>query len=476
MSTNVDAGHRRDVARIDTISELPMTAAPFGAAWLADPGVGVDLSAFGYVEEELWLTGVAGEWGYDDDFTPVVLQPVRYATRALVRRPLDSARFSGTVQLEPLHPDLDRAPTWQVANAWIMARGHAWVGVTQSATVADDLAARWPSRYGGLHISRPGLGYDILGAVAVALKGGRLPIQDVRSVTMSGWSITGSLCRVFVQEGFVTRHLDGGGISAVDAVLIGKSSGGLVGAGYPPLSRDATALPPDHPRRVVTGTVPTFEVLTESEAETHGPVLREDADRPDDRYRLVQIAATTHRELRPAEVSPHEIQYAASGGQLSDTRINEVASDARFGLFAGALLEHLDRWARSGAVPPRAPRFEYTPDSRLRRDPTGTVIGGIRPPWLAVPTSHYRPTSTPAPGACLPLARFPGAGTPAHAASLIGHRVPFTADELATRYRNAAQYRALSAAHCDELVDQGWLLRADAESYLESLQYPGDGE
>lgn len=469
MATSSPASITLDIAlRPHTLDDLP-----FGTSWLPDARHGVDLAAFGYIEEEFELSGVAGEWEYDDAFAPRVKQQIPFVTRILLRRPSDPARFSGSVQLEPLHPDLDNAPTWKAAHGWMLRNGHAWVGVTQSAPVAADLAERFPDRYGRLSLPAAGLGHDILGAVAVALKDGAFPLAGVELVTMSGWSITGSFCRVYLQEGFVERHRTADGRRGVDAMIIGKTSGAFLRAGYPPLSAQCEVLPADDARRTVRGRIPVFEVLTESEAETHAPVLRDDSDDEGDRYRLYEVAGTSHRQLRPDDVLTNTAQYAEAGGELADTRITELPSDARFELFAGAAFENLERWVRDGIAPPRVPRFERTEDGALARDADGTVIGGIRPPWIAVPTARYRPSSTPAPGACLPLARFPGTGTPEQSASLIGHRIPFTAAELAARYRDADDFRARVAAHCAELVDARLMLRDDAERAVADVAYPG---
>jgi len=453
---------------------------PFGTSHLPALGLGVDLAVHGYREDEFEVVGHAVEWTYDDDFGRRARAEHPYLTRVLVRRPVDPARFSGSVQLEPLHTDLDRAPTWRLVHPWILRSGHAWVGVTQSALVAADTATHFPDRYGRLSLPVAGLGFDIVGAVARALKAGGFGFEAVDHITLSGWSITGSFSRVYLQEGFADDHRAVDGTRAVDAVLIGKTSGGLARAGYPPLSADTPELPADHPRRTVRGSVPTFEVLSESESETHGRVLRPDSDAPDDRYRLLQFAGTTHVELRPETVLTNAAQYGAVGGQLGDPRIVEEPSDARFELFGSAAYASLEAWARGRAVPPVAPRFEYRvgtdgrPDG-LQRDADGTAVGGIRPPWLAVPTARYRPTSTPAPGAFPSLARFPGGGSPEHAAALIGHRLPFTADELAARYASDAEYRALVAAHCRALVNARSVLSEEADAYLAQLVGPGVG-
>lgn len=458
--------------------EVGATSTPFGTAWLPGPGLGVDLGPTRYVERELLVRGRGGRWAYDAAWEPELLDEHPFTTRVLVRCPADPSRSSGLVLLEPLHPDLDNAPTWRAAADWMLRSGHTWVGVTQSAAVARDIAARLP-RYAPLSIPPVGigLGLDIVGQVAVAVRGGAFDLGTVDRIVMSGWSITGSFCRIYLQDGFLARHRTDSG-PAVDGVLIGKSSGAFDPSGYPPLSTGAPTLPARHPRRTVRGTVPTMEVLSETEGETHGPVLREDSDEPGDRYRLYQLAGTSHHELGLETRLTNAHQYAKTGGELADARINEIPSDARFEIFVGALLDQLDRWLRAESVPPRAPRFDYRPDARgtpssLDRDGAGTVVGGIRPPWTSVPTALYRPTSTPAPGAFRPVARFPATGTPEQAASMVGHRIPFAPEELDRRYGSAAEYRRRLRTAVGELVSSGYVLPEDGDSYLAQAEYPG---
>lgn len=453
-------------------------AVPFGAAWLPGPRLGVDLDTAGYVEDELLVRLRAGRWDYDAEWQPERRETHDVTTRVLVRRPAELAAASGLVLLEPLHPDLDKALTWDQAAPWVLRSGHTWVGVTQSAVVANDLAERFP-RYEKLSIPAvgSGLALDVVGQVAVALREGALGPVRAERILLSGWSITGSLCRVYLQEGFGERHL-AAGHPAVDGILIGKSSGAFDPAGYPPLTAGGRTLPPDHPRRTVRGAVPTIEMLSETEGETHGPVLRPDSDEPGDHYRLVQIAGTSHRELRSETHLTNDHQYAAAGGELSDPRITQTPSDARFDLFVSAALDQLDRWVRGASKPPHAPRFAYRPGpdgtpGALERDADGVVVGGIRPPWLTVPTATYLPTSTPAPGALRPLERFAATGSPEQAARMIGHRVPFDRAELDRRYGSAVEYHRRLTAAVKELVAAGLVLPEEGAAHLARAEYPG---
>lgn len=460
---------------IATFTPLPSTPSsrPFGTAYLPETGDGVDLVPHGYIEEEYLVSGTAGEWSYDSAGTATTrTADVPYVTRVLVRRPLDAARASGAVQLEPLHPNLDSALSWHSLHDWILRKGHSWVGVTQDAPVSEQLRTRFGDRYGALSIPLAGLGYDILGDVAIAARSGHLPGVAADRVILSGWSATGSFCRVYLQDGFHDRHRLPDGTPAVSGIAIGISSGAAGQAGYPPLSAGCAPLPAADPRRTVHGgETPVFEILSELESETHGASLRPDADETDDHYRLYQVAGTSHTTGREGLLT-NGAQFELSGEALPDRRTNEPPSDARLDYVACALFELLDRWITDGTTPPRASRFTFAEDARepgdavqLTRDSFGNVVGGIRPPWVDVPLVAYAPHSTPAPGSCLAPAWTP-LGTPEIVASLIGSSTPFSEATLQSLYDSRQNYLDRFAASAATIVHETFLLQEEADALI----------
>ena len=460
------------------VRPLPITAdsLPFGTAFLPS-GTGIDLAAHGYIEEEYLVSGTAYEWAYDDDLGLVPYRKAAhaYTTRVLVRRPADPARASGAVQLEPLHPNLDRGVTWRTIHAWILRKGHTWVGVTQAEHVSRQLRERVdPERYAAISIQANGLGYDILGQVAVALRTGAFPVGEVTRLVMSGWSATGSFCRVFSQDGFHERYRLPDGRTAVDGYIIGISSGSAGQAGYPPLSAECLPLPADDPRRTISGRgLPIFEVLSEFEAETHHDSIRPDSDTPEDPYRLYEIAGTSHAAIDTESALTNTEQWLAAGGEASSRRINEEPSDARMDFVVRALYERLDEWITRGIVPPRATRFAFADEAAasarmpLGRDSFGNVTGGVRTPWVEVPKAAYLPHSTPAPGYCLPPEWAP-MGSPEKVAAMVPHMVPFEPETLTELYASKEDYMSRFAAVTERLIEEGFLLREEADELLET--------
>ncbi|WP_330285082.1 alpha/beta hydrolase domain-containing protein [Streptomyces sp. NBC_00588] len=461
--------HLRELAVTDT-------SQPLGTSHLPDDGVGVDLRPLGYQEHEFLATGTAGEYRHVDSTLQQTGQ-LPYATRVLVRTP-PVERFNGVVLAEPLHPEYDSASTWRIAHPWITGTGAAWVGITQDHRMVTALKEAYdPARYGELSIPAAGLRWDIVGAVLAALRTpGRSVLAGladrVRHVYLSGWSNTGSFCRVFLQDGFHGRHRLADGAPAVDGYLIGISSGAAGAAGYPPLSNGSPVLPADDPRRVIgPADVPVFEVLSEFESETHRPALREDSDAPGDRYRLYQVAGTSHDNPLLEPVLTNHTQFRRRGHQVPERRITEQTSDARLDAVARAAYGLLHRWAATGAPPPRVERFPFATDratggvDELARDEHGNVRGGVRTPWVEAPLAAYHPHSTPRPGYCRPSPWAP-MGTPDLVARLIGHMTPLPGAQLRALYPTRQDYLDRYEAACARLSAQGLLLEADVHMLL----------
>jgi hypothetical protein len=441
-------------------------SAPFGTAWLPELAMGVDLAAHGYVEEELQLTGTATVWHHPDARGPSVPRTagVPFRTRVLVRRPADPGAASGFVQVEPLHPDLDSALIWNAVHPWLLREGHAWVGVTAFAHLAAQLRDEIdPARYAGLEIPEEGQHYEIVAAAVRALVAGDLGPVRADRIVLGGMSATGSFCRIFLQEGFHERLTGDDGRPLVDGYLIGISSGGAGAAGYPPLCAGDPEPPADDPRRTVRGHgAVVFEVLSETESETHAGVTRDDSDADDDRYRLYQVAGTAHIEARDSVLTNIQ-QYEEAGGRRPAFTVIEQRSDARLDLYLCGALAAMRTWIDGGEPAPHGERLRVRPGTEeLERDADGIALGGIRPPWVQVPTAAYAPHGTPS-DECEPPPAWMPFGRPEMLARLVGTMRPFAVTEILRRYGSRAGYLRRFAAAARAQADARFLLPEDAE-------------
>jgi hypothetical protein len=449
---------------------------PFGTGWALPEETGADLEAAGYAEEEFLVSGTAAIYDYDDQFRLRIKdRDVPYTTRVLVRRPADPVQASGVVQLEPLHPSMDRDLTWRAIHPWILRNGHTWVGVTYSPAMAEALRRTVDSqRYGLLAIGDSGLGWEIVSQIASALRTGGLSEavggSPVSRMYISGWSMTGTFCRVFLGDGFHARTRMNGGSPAVDGYVVGISSGAFMAGGYRPLSDGCVLLPASDPRRVIGAHgVPVVELLSEFEAETHANALRLDGDEPADRYRLYEVAGACHASSRWRGQWPGDIQARGCGFQTSRELV-EQRSTFPLEYVAMAVFERLDRWVADGAAPPSAPRLRFARESDggikgkspealpLARDAHGNAVDGVRSTYVDVPVATYVPHST--------LREQPGETGPVQDGDLFGHMRPFPAEELRSLYGSRARYREAVSARADKLVREGWLLGPEAAEVI----------
>lgn len=138
----------------------------------------VALSPAGYTEQEYFLSGTAtgyvqaGTWGSDGrwDVQPATQAP--YRTRLLVRRPVDPARFLGTVVVEwlDLPGGVDIDPDFLYEHDELLRAGYAWVGVSAQQQGITALQRIDPGRYADL--TQPGdtFSYSIYSQAAQVLR------------------------------------------------------------------------------------------------------------------------------------------------------------------------------------------------------------------------------------------------------------------------------------------------------------------
>jgi hypothetical protein len=151
-----------------------VTNAPPGQHGFPYRSSALNLANYGFVEEEFLVTGYAqayipvavdqtlpadGHWQVKPNPGAVA----RFTTRILVRRPIDPARFNGTVIVEWINASGgdDAQSEWLYLHDEMLAQGYAYVGVTTQYVGVQTLIG-WESgpgaRYAGLF--HPGDSYD----------------------------------------------------------------------------------------------------------------------------------------------------------------------------------------------------------------------------------------------------------------------------------------------------------------------------
>lgn len=371
-----------------------------------------DLANLGYVEEEFLLHGTAtcfkfigertaeGKWRVEPD------SQAPFVTRLLVRRPANSARFSGTVIVEwnNVSGGIDASPDWTLLHRHLVRRGHAWVGVTAQKVGVDGgglvdglhLKKISPERYGALVHPGDAWSFDIFSQAGAALRTpGSSPLgkfQPARLVAIGEsqsamYLITyinaiDSLARVY--DGFFVH---GRGIAGapLDGTSLIRGGGNIADR----LRNSPAERIRDDAR------VPVLVLQSETDVLSLGGGRPKQPD--SERLRLWEIAGTAHADTYLIIAGPQD------DGRLAPERFAEllkptnhlVIGDTESQINSGpqqhyvghAAIEALDRWTRGGAAPSSAPRLEIDGSATgFLLDENGNAAGGIRTPWVDVPT------------------------------------------------------------------------------------------
>jgi alpha/beta hydrolase family protein len=426
-----------------------------------------DLAALGYSNDEYFLEGTARSYGSAAAAAP-------YRTRAVVRRPLDAARWNGSVVVEWLNVSggVDASPDWSFAHRHLVREGFAWVGVSAQragiegggfAAVSFPLKKVNAERYASLEHPGDAFAFDLFSQAGRAARDGRLLGGLVpRRVLAIGESQSAMFLVTYVNEvdadarvfdGFLVHGRGGRGASlegslgnarSLTEVAAGVSSGraGAVFAGTDRIRSDLR--------------VPVLTLQSETDVIGLGSV---GARQPDaERFRLWEIAGSAHADTYLLVAS------ASDDGSLAPAKLAELLAPTRDLIAAKvdtpvnagpqqhyvlqAALAHLDRWAAGGAPPPQAPLLELAgAEGPLALDDLGIAKGGIRTPWVEVPTGV--------------LSGFGQSGT--EFAFLFGTTRPFDAAALARLYPGGrSDYLARFDKATSEAVARGFLLEEDA--------------
>lgn len=191
--------------------------------------------------------------------------------------------------------------------------------------------------------------------------------------------------------------------------------------------------------------VPVIRLLSESELSgTPEPIPQTPY------YRLWEVAGSAHVDT--VYLSYQNRSLERDFGQ-AQTVINSVTGEICEGPLAystfprhyanKAALHTLNTWVSRGKAPPLAPLIERS-DGAILRDDNGNAKGGMRLPYIDVPTATYSGT-----GGCL---------------LIFGHSEPFTPAKLTSLYGTPPGYAALVSQATRNAVSAGYVLQADAPS------------
>jgi len=437
------------------------SGAPFVAA------TQFDLAEVGYRQTEYFIEGTAtsyqnlGDLGMDGLWEIGPAATADYWTRILVHRPIDAARFNGTVIVEWLNVSggLDAAPDWIMTHTELTRSGYAWVGVSAQRIGVEGgtpvlpglpvmpLKEIDPERYESLVHPGDSFAYDIYSQAAQAVRrpSGVDPLDGLRPQFVIAAGESQSAFRMTTYINAVHQLAD-----IYDGFLV-HSRGSLLPA---PLSEPPQAsIPVPGAQRIRTDlNAPVLTFQTETDLSFLGFIP---ARQPDsDIFRLWEVAGTAHADTYTTVVGMWDRGGSPDVAELIvTTQPVEGAPNCAAPINSGpqhfvlkAAVDALHRWVRDGIAPPSAPRLE-TQGMRIVRDEHGNALGGIRTPHVDVP-----------------IATLSGEGQFGEAFCLLfGTTVPFDEEKLAALYPARADYVDAFLEATDRAVDEGFILPADAE-------------
>jgi len=378
----------------------------------AMPGQAFDLARLGYVEEEFLLRGTAtrfaliGERTSDGKWRAKPDRLAPFVTRLLVRRPENPARFSGTVLVEwnNVSGGIDASPDWTLLHRHLVRRGHVWVGVTAQKVGVDGgglveglhLKKISPERYGVLVHPGDAWSFDIFSQAATALRAADssplgalsparlIAIGESQSAMYLVTYINAIDPIVRVFDGFFVHGRGAAGAALDGAALI--RSGNLADR----VRQSAAERIRDDAR------VPVLVFQSETDVLSLGGGR---PNQPDSAHlRLWEVAGSAHAETYLIIAGPQDDgsltseRFAELLQPTTHLLIGETESPINAGpqqhYVGHAAVEALDRWIRSGSTAPIAPRLAIAADGAgFKLDEHGNAIGGVRTPWVDVPTA-----------------------------------------------------------------------------------------
>jgi hypothetical protein len=202
------------------------------------------------------------------------------------------------------------------------------------------------------------------------------------------------------------------------------------------------------------GNAPVIDVQTLSDSYALGGSngLRPDGTGPGGNYRLYQVSGASHVWAEQVAYAPGPAEEVKAGFPANYwyPYCAQDVSDFPLQYPLDGAFANLYRWVRDGISAPSAARVEASSAGQIVNDRNGNALGGVRTPYVDVPTATYYGTT-------------PGTGTCEY---LWGHADPFAGYYLKNLYASHSEYVTKVRRDAQHLVAQRWLTPADGEAIV----------
>lgn len=419
--------------------------APSGPT-VADPPAGVhgfpfqlgccyyNFADVGYTLTEYIISGTAKTYTAAPTTAP-------YATRILVARPTDPAKFNGTVlaEWENVTAQAPAEPGMVWLHHYMLPKGYAYVAVNAQSVGVRTLQAWDPLRYASLTHPGDDYSFDIFSQAAQAIRGPAGSIDpmgglEVRTVIGYGQSQSAGRLNSYM-------NLAQNDANVVDGMII-QADGGTRKS-FPDLR------------------VPLIHFETQDSIDATAP---DPANNPA-MYRLWEVVGSSHvgdeeTQSPGAPTLPLALtigtqipwgldssfwqnsHYGEEGPSAGLTCAGSIEFPVRYAL--DAALDAMNQRLTTGRPIPQPERAAFDAAGALQFDEHGNALGGLRLPPIDVPVATYH-TDT---------------------CSLLGITVPFTPDKLLALYPTHDVYVSQMTDAINNSLDQRFMVQEDANELL----------
>ncbi|MGH9718477.1 MAG: alpha/beta hydrolase domain-containing protein [Candidatus Acidiferrales bacterium] len=446
---------------------------------------GFDLAPLGFTTEEFFISGAASSYKLsgpataDGRWNAESAESAPFATRIVVVRPTDAAKFNGAVVVEWLNVSGggDGAADWIEVHREILRGGYAYVCVSAQkvgveggpslVAAGKPLKQADPERYG--HLSHPGdaFAYDIFSHAGRILRNHDKvlgPLAPKRIIAI-GESQSAAFLTTYVNavdpiakvyDGFLIHSRFGSAASLENASMAGS---------------------PDQPRTVRFRSdlrAPVVAIITETDLLIEGQIPGYYAARRADtgKLRVWEVAGTAHADAYIFSVASIDsgttsLKKIAAGyeptNKVMGMELAKPMNNApQHHYVVEAALSSLDQWIGAGKVPSSADPIKVNDGGKpaFTLDANGLAQGGVRTPWVDVPT-----------------ARLSGLG---NSGGILGFMVgvcePFDASKLDQLYPSGKrEYLEKFEASLESAIQSGFILAEDRREILDlaAIAYRG---
>lgn len=397
--------------------EVTEKSHPFSSmAYAREP---LDLSEYGYIEEEYFLSGTANVYEETKDSMAIKNERLTYKNRILVRKPEGKSKFSGRVFIDIYNASngYDIEDVWRRSYEYYMTNGDIYIGITSKPINVLSLKNFDYDRYHSLNwsaaesVAQPttinpnmsipgteeGLFWDMLSQLAFTVRENRATFLEGYAVDylyLTGQSQSGMYLNTYTYY-FDSYVQDSKGQPLFDGYL------NVVGAGIMrSLNQETGETKPFavRPQRIQPLNVPIITVTAQGDFELFEVFDLNTADlvekNKEDKTRLYEVASAPHTDpASPLIPNNEEIVKTNHPPKILDGEYNYEVNDIQLAYYVNSALEMLHQWVANSQLPAGSLLIERDESGHVIYDEHGNGMGGMRSPYIDVPLATYHPNA-----------------------------------------------------------------------------------